>query len=93
MWFSPLKEALDSFLQETQRHISGDVRMYFAPPGFMKIQGRRSPYSLHDYGLATYDAGDKFHHADSEGFVKIYGLGIKTWAARQGAKNATPPQP
>ena len=93
MWFSPLKEALDSFLEETQRHISGDVRMTFAPPGFMRIVGRRSPYALYDYGLATYDAGDKFHHADSEGFVKIYGLAIKTWAARQGAKNATPPQP
>jgi argininosuccinate synthase len=93
MWFSPLKEALDAFLEETQRHISGDVRMSFAPPGFMRIEGRRSPYALYDYGLATYDAGDKFHHADSEGFVKIYGLAIKTWAARQGAKNATPPQP
>ena len=93
MWFSPLKEALDAFLEETQRYISGDVRMSFAPPGFMRIEGRRSPYALYDYGLATYDAGDKFHHADSEGFVKIYGLAIKTWAARQGAKNATPPQP
>jgi argininosuccinate synthase len=92
MWFSPLKEALDAFLEETQRYISGDVRMSFAPPGFMRIEGRRSPYALYDYGLATYDAGDKFHHADSEGFVKIYGLAIKTWAARQGAKNATPPQ-
>ena len=42
-------------------------------------------------GLATYDAEDTFLHADSEGYVKIYGLGVKTWAARQGAKNATPP--
>jgi argininosuccinate synthase len=91
MWFSPLKEALDSFMLETQRHITGDVRMRFEAPGFMRIMGRRSPHALYDYGLATYDAGDKFHHADSEGFVKIYGLGIKTWAARQGAKNATPP--
>jgi argininosuccinate synthase len=93
MWFSPLKEALDSFMLETQRHITGDVRMRFEAPGFMRIVGRRSPHALYDYGLATYDAGDKFQHADSEGFVKIYGLGIKTWAGRQGAKNATPPQP
>ena len=91
MWFSPLKEALDSFMLETQRHITGDVRMQFAAPGSMRIVGRRSPHALYDYGLATYDAGDKFQHADSEGFVKIYGLGIKTWAARQGAKNASPP--
>jgi len=93
MWFSPLKEALDAFILETQRHVGGDVRMRFEAPGLLRITGRRSPKSLYDYGLATYDAGDKFHHADSEGFVKIYGLGIKTWAARQGAKNSTPPRP
>jgi argininosuccinate synthase len=93
MWFSPLKEALDSFMLETQRHITGDVRMRFEAPGFMRIVGRRSPHALYDYELATYDAGDKFQHADSEGFVKIYGLGIKTWAGRQGAKNASPPHP
>jgi argininosuccinate synthase len=91
MWFSPLKEALDSFMEETQRHVTGDVRVRFEAPGLMRIVGRRSPHALYDYGLATYDAGDKFQHADSEGFVKIYGLGIKTWAVRQGAKNATPP--
>ncbi|MGC1418963.1 MAG: argininosuccinate synthase [Acidimicrobiales bacterium] len=91
MWFSPLKEALDSFMLETQHHVTGEVRMRFEAPGMMRIVGRRSPHALYDYGLATYDAGDKFNHADSEGFVRIYGLGIKTWAARQGAKNATPP--
>ncbi|MEO9181644.1 MAG: argininosuccinate synthase, partial [Acidimicrobiales bacterium] len=93
MWFSPLKEALDSFMAETQRHVTGDVRLVFEAPGLMRIAGRRSPKALYDYGLATYDAADTFHHADSEGYVKIYGLGVKTWAARQGAKNATPPTP
>jgi len=91
MWFSPLKEALDAFMLETQHHVTGEVRMRFEAPGMMRVVGRRSPHALYDYGLATYDAGDKFNHADSEGFVRIYGLGIKTWAARQGAKNATPP--
>ena len=91
MWFSPLKEALDAFIGETQRHVSGDVRLRFDPPGLMRVVGRRSPKALYDYGLATYDAADTFAHADSEGFVKIYGLGVKTWAARQGAKNSTPP--
>jgi argininosuccinate synthase len=92
MWFSPLKEALDSFMLETQRHVTGDVRLRFEAPGVLRVTGRRSPKALYDYGLATYDAGDKFQHADSEGFVKIYGLGIKTWAAVQGAQNATPRQ-
>jgi argininosuccinate synthase len=57
----------------------------------MRVLGRRSPKALYDYGLATYDAADTFRHADSEGFVRIYGLGVKTWAQRQGAKNSTPP--
>jgi argininosuccinate synthase len=90
-WFSPLKEALDAFMADTQRHVTGDVRVLFQAPGMMRITGRRSPKALYDHGLATYDAEDTFEHADSEGYVKIYGLGVKTWAARQGAKNATPP--
>ena len=92
MWFSPLKEALDAFIAETQTHVTGDVRLRFEAPGLMRIVGRRSPQALYDYGLATYDAEDTFEHADSEGFVKIYGLGVKTWAQRQGAKNSTPPR-
>jgi argininosuccinate synthase len=91
MWFSPLKEALDAFVDETQRHVTGDVRLRFQAPGLLRVVGRRSPKALYDYGLATYDAADTFRHSDSEGFVRIYGLGVKTWAQRQGAKNATPP--
>ncbi|MFI5035218.1 MAG: argininosuccinate synthase [Acidimicrobiales bacterium] len=93
MWFSPLKEALDAFMADTQRHVSGDVRLRFEPPGLLRVVGRRSPDALYDYGLATYDSADTFRHADSEGYVRIYGLGVKTWAARQGARNATPPRP
>ncbi|HUY42404.1 MAG TPA: argininosuccinate synthase [Acidimicrobiales bacterium] len=91
MWFSPLKEALDAFFAETQRHVTGEVHLRFDAPGLVRVVGRRSPMALYDYGLATYDAEDTFRHADSEGFVRIYGLGVKTWAARQGAKNAHPP--
>ena len=90
MWFSPLKEALDAFVEETQRHVTGEVRLTFSPPGVLAISGRRGPAALYDYGLATYEAADTFRHADSEGFVRIYGLGVRTWAQRQGAKNATP---
>jgi argininosuccinate synthase len=92
MWFSPLKEALDAFIADTQRHVTGDVRLLFQAPGILRVVGRRSLKALYDHGLATYDAEDTFQHADSEGFVKIYGLGVKTWAARQGAKNSTPPK-
>jgi argininosuccinate synthase len=93
MWFSPLKEALDAFMADTQRHVTGEVRLRFDPPGLLRVVGRRSPKALYDYGLATYDAADTFRHSDAEGFVHIYGLGVKTWAARQGAKNSTPPAP
>jgi len=93
MWFSPLKEALDAFMADTQRHVTGDVRVRLEAPGLLRVVGRRSPMALYDHDLATYDDTDKFRHVDAEGFVHIYGLGVKTWAARQGAKDATPPRP
>ena len=89
MWFSPLKEALDAFMIETQRSVTGEVRLRFEAPGLMRVVGRRSPVALYDYGLATYEAADTFRHEDSEGFVRLWGLGIATWAARQGAKNSS----
>ena len=82
MWYSPLKNALDAFVDATQQYVTGEVRLRLEP-GRCYVVGRRSPWSLYDYGLATYDAEDTFNHADSEGFVKLWGLGIQTWAARQ----------
>ena len=84
MWFSPLKEALDAFFDETQRHVTGEVRLRVSTPGSCVVDGRRSPVALYDHGLATYDAADTFRHADAEGFVRLWGLGVQTWAARQG---------
>ncbi len=84
LWYSPLREAIGAFVSSTQQHVSGEVRIRFAPGGVAAVLGRRSPLGLYDYGLATYDAADAFHHEDAEGFVRIYGLGIKTWASRQG---------
>jgi argininosuccinate synthase len=86
MWFSPLKQAIDAFMAEAQKFVTGDVRMRFEPPGVGRIEGRRSPYALYDHGLATYDASDTFRHEDSEGFVRLWGLGVSTWAAKQAAK-------
>jgi len=84
MWFSPLKHAIDAFVASTQKHVTGDVRLRFEPPGVMRIEGRRSPVALYDHGLATYDASDTFRHEDAEGFVRLWGLGVQTWAAKQG---------
>ena len=92
LWFSPLKQALDAFIRESQRHVSGEVRLLLEPPGTCRVDGRRSPVSLYDHGLATYDATDTFRHQDAEGFVRLWGLGVATWAARQGAVREGPEQ-
>jgi argininosuccinate synthase len=84
LWFSPLKQALDAFIDETQRHVTGEVRLRIAAPGVCTVVGRRSPVALYDHGLATYDASDTFRHSDAEGFVRLWGLGVATWAKRQG---------
>ncbi|MHB1584934.1 MAG: argininosuccinate synthase [Acidimicrobiales bacterium] len=83
LWFSPLKRALDAFVDESQRHVTGEVRLELVPPGLCRVAGRRSPVALYDHGLATYDATDTFRHHDAEGFVRLWGLGVATWAARQ----------
>ena len=83
LWFSPLKQALDSFVDSSQRHVTGEVRLHLEP-GSCQVTGRRSESSLYDYDLATYDKDDAFRHEDSAGFVRLWGLGIETWAQRQG---------
>jgi len=84
MWYSPLKMALDAFFAEVQRCVTGEVRLRVSAPGVLRVEGRRSPVALYDHGLATYDASDTFRHADAEGFVRLWGLGVQTWAQRQG---------
>lgn len=84
MWFSPLREAISAFVSSTQRFVTGEVRLRLSPGGGLEVVGRRSPSGLYDIGLATYDARDSFRHEDAEGFVRVFGLGIETWAARQG---------
>jgi argininosuccinate synthase len=83
LWFSPLRNSLDAFIKESQKPVTGEVRLLLGP-GRCIVNGRRSPLSLYDYGLATYDAADAFRHQDAEGFVRLWGLGLETWAARQG---------
>jgi argininosuccinate synthase len=83
LWFSPLKDALDAFVEESQRFVTGEVRLRCEIPGRCIVSGRRSEVGLYDYGLATYEAADSFRHSDAEGFVRLWGLGVQTWAARQ----------
>lgn len=79
VWFSPLREAMQAFLEETQRTVTGEVRIRVSA-GLARITGRRSPYSLYDMGLATYSEGDTFDRTTAEGFMALYGLPYKTIA-------------
>jgi argininosuccinate synthase len=87
LWFSPLKQALDAFFLESQKHVTGEVRLRL-DQGRCWVVGRRSPVSLYDHGLATYDASDTFRHQDAEGFVRLWGLGVATWSAVQEGRGA-----
>ncbi|MGH2385015.1 MAG: argininosuccinate synthase, partial [Candidatus Limnocylindria bacterium] len=84
LWFSELGVALRAFVTHTQRFVTGDVRVRFTP-GSVAVTGRRSPHSLYDVGLATYDAGDRFDHASAVGFIAIWGLPVRTQAAARGS--------
>lgn len=73
LWFSPLFNALNAFIDETQKVVSGIVRMKLFK-GTATIIGRKSNQSLYQHDLATYDKGDAFDHQAAVGFIKIFGL-------------------
>ncbi len=87
LWFSPLRKALDAFVNETQKNVSGSVivKLY---KGNISVAGRESVHSLYNARLATYTSEDQFDHRASEGFIKIYGLPLKTY--HQVGQNTSP---
>jgi argininosuccinate synthase len=89
LWFSPLKYALDEFIAFSQQHVTGDIRMTLHG-GRAVVTGRRSPASLYDYKLATYDTGDVFDQSLAKGFVELWGLPSKTAARRDLAVGRSP---
>lgn len=76
LWFSPLKRSLDAFIDSTQEHVTGDIRLVLHN-GAIQVNGRRSEESLYDFNLATYDTGDTFDQTLSKGFVQLHGLSSK----------------
>ena len=68
---------------------SGNGRLRLEP-GRCFVVGRLADHGLYSHDLATYDASDSFRHHDSEGFVRLWGLGVETWAARQAAPKTEP---
>jgi argininosuccinate synthase len=81
LWFSPLKRALDAFLADSQKNVSGEIRLVLHH-GSVTVTGRRSEASLYDFDLATYDAGDTFDQTLAKGFVELWGMPSKIAAAR-----------
>ncbi|PEJ96801.1 argininosuccinate synthase [Bacillus wiedmannii] len=79
LWFSPLKQALHAFLQETQKNVTGTVRVKLFK-GHAIVEGRKSEYSLYDEKLATYTAQDEFNHDAAVGFISLFGLPTKVYS-------------
>jgi argininosuccinate synthase len=78
LWFGPLREAMQAFVEKTQHNLTGEVRVRLSA-GTVLVTGRRSPFSLYDDGLATYSEGDTFDREAADGFLKLYGLSYATW--------------
>lgn len=82
LWYSPLKAALDAFVEETQKTVTGTVRVKLFK-GTHTVVARKSPYSLYNEELATYLKGDSFDHNAAVGFIKLWGLPTKVFAKIQ----------
>ncbi|MCH7737801.1 MAG: argininosuccinate synthase [Chloroflexi bacterium] len=77
LWFTAHRADLNAYVQSTQRFVTGDIRVRLHK-GTCTVVGRQAPKALYNYGLATYDRADEFDHASAEGFIKIYGLSVRT---------------
>jgi argininosuccinate synthase len=73
LWFSTHHEDLEAYIASTQRHVTGTVRVKLHK-GSATVVGRKSPFSLYDFSLATYDKGDQFDRTAAVGFINIWGL-------------------
>lgn len=80
-WYSPLRSALDAFVDQTQQPVTGEVRLKLYKGNCVAVS-RRSPYGLYQEDLATFGEDDVFRQSDAEGFIRLYGLGQKVAARR-----------
>lgn len=79
LWYSPIRKALEAFVEETQKVVTGKIRMKLFK-GNMMVVGRTSPHSLYNEELATYSRGDLFDHHAAEGFIKLWGLPTRVFS-------------
>ena len=78
-WFSPLKNALDAFVDETQKTVTGEVKLKLYKGNIIPA-GITSLYSLYDEALSTFDEDNVYNQADSAGFINLFGLPLKVVA-------------
>ena len=81
-WFTPLREALQAFIESTQKYVTGEVKMKLYKGNIIK-QGTTSPYSLYSESLASFTTGELYDHHDAEGFINLFGLSLKVRAMMQ----------
>ncbi len=87
LWFSPLMDGLNAFIDETQKMVTGKIRIKLFK-GHATVVGRKSGNSLYSYELATYNEDDQFDHQSAVGFIHLWGLSTKTYATvHRGSKN------
>ncbi len=78
-WFTPLREALQAFVESTQKYVTGEVKVKLYKGNIIK-QGTTSPYSLYNESIASFTTGDLYDHHDAEGFINLFGLSLKVRA-------------
>ncbi len=83
-WFTPLREALQAFVESTQKYVTGEVKMKLYKGNIIK-QGTTSPYSLYNESIASFTTGDLYDHHDAEGFINLFGLSLKVRAMMMAA--------
>ncbi|HET7270511.1 MAG TPA: argininosuccinate synthase [Rubrobacter sp.] len=92
LWFTPLKSALDAFITETQKTVTGNVRLKLYK-GNNTIVGRAAPNALYSKDLATYDPNSTFDEAAAAGFIALWGLSARQWASVNGGTEFGPASP
>jgi len=91
LWFTPLHHDLAAYVKSSQRFVTGTVRVKLFK-GSSTVVGRKSPFSLYSFGLATYDEGDEFDQSAAPGFIHLWGLPVKTQARIQPSAEADNPK-
>lgn len=85
-WFTPLREAIQSFVESTQQYVTGEVKLKLYKGNIIKA-GTTSPYSLYSESLASFTTGDLYDHHDADGFITLFGLPLKVRAMKMAEVN------